>query len=57
MFYIKDDRYLTSTLEVANAADDDAAEGVARRFLATSAHHLGVDVWDDDRFVVRVMKD
>ena len=39
-------------------ADDDPAAGeLARLWLASSPHYLGIEVWDDDRLVTRLEKE
>jgi hypothetical protein len=57
MLYIWDDRYRTTTLDVVLAPDDEAAGELARVCLASSPHYLGVEVWEEDRLVMRLAKD
>ncbi|HXV01224.1 MAG TPA: hypothetical protein VG166_12070 [Caulobacteraceae bacterium] len=57
MLYIQDDRYQSKTLEVVLAPSDESASELARMCLESSPHYLAVEVWDDDRRVIRVEKE
>jgi hypothetical protein len=57
MHYIQDDRYRTTTLEVVLAPDDEAACELARMCLDSSPHYLAIEVWDDQRQVIRIAKE
>jgi hypothetical protein len=57
MLYIQDDRYKTTTLEVVLAPADEAAGELARMCLDSSPHYLAIEVWDDQRLVIRLAKE
>ncbi len=45
---LTDDRYRTPTLYIVEAATAARACEIAERMLAENAHHLAVEVYDDD---------
>lgn len=52
--YVEDDRYSVPTLEFVTASDVTAALRVASAKLADSPHHRGVEVREDDRFLIEL---
>ncbi|HEY2178586.1 MAG TPA: hypothetical protein VGH15_08385 [Caulobacteraceae bacterium] len=57
MIYIQDDRYKTTTLEVVLAPTDKAASELARMCLDSSPHYLAVEVWADEKRLLRIEKE
>ncbi len=52
--YVHDSRYAVPTLLTIDAADDDRARAHATQHLGGSTHYKSVEVWDDERLVVRL---
>jgi hypothetical protein len=46
---IFDDRYRSPTFRLFEASDEGTAQEVARRILEESVHHLGLEIWENDR--------
>jgi hypothetical protein len=57
VIYIHEDRYEMPNMEVAAAADDEAALELAADRLSASPHFHRVEVWDNNRFVGRLERD
>lgn len=54
-FYIEDNRMRVPTLLFETAKDEAAARRLARVRLAESRHQMGVEVWEGDRFLFRLV--
>lgn len=50
--YLDDSRYAVPTLKLVAATDHADAFKIARLMLDESAHHRGVEVWQDGRRLV-----
>ena len=48
--YIHDDRLRVPTLEIINAANEDAARQIAAARLLESPHHTAIHVYEGDAF-------
>ena len=55
LLYIEDGRYSTPQLDSLEAVDDASAIALTRRRLAASPHYRSADLWEDDRFVARIV--
>ena len=55
LIYIEDARYSAPQLDSLEAIDDARALDVVRVRLRYSIHYRAADVWDNDRFVGRVV--
>ena len=51
--FIRDGRYSVPTLRLFEAADDAGARRLALDELATSRHHLAVELRSDTRLILR----
>jgi hypothetical protein len=52
--YVHDGRYQVPTLLTIDARDDEGARAHAEQHLRTSSHYQAVEVWEDERLVVRI---
>lgn len=52
--YVHDDRYTVPNLDTIIVRDDERARALAAKRLASSPHYRGVEVWEDERLVVRL---
>jgi hypothetical protein len=57
VIYVHKDRYEVPNMEVATAADDEAALKLAAGWLAESPHFHRVEIWEDNRLVGRLERD
>ena len=55
LLYIEDSRYSAPQLDSLDAADDSRAITATRTRLDASRHYISADLWDDDRFVARIL--
>lgn len=54
--FIEDDRYAVPTLEIVKAPDERHAQALAWQRLEGSPHHLGVEVWEGERVLARLVR-
>ena len=56
LLFIEDGRYSTPQLDSLEAADDARAMAVTRTRLNASPHYRAADVWEEERFVGRIVR-
>jgi hypothetical protein len=55
LLYIEDGRYSAPQLDSLAASDDAQVIAQTRKRLDASPHYISADVWEDDRFVARIL--
>jgi hypothetical protein len=53
-FFIKDERYSVPTLSFVSAVDLRRARELAEQRLLESAHHISIEVWNDEGLLFSV---
>jgi hypothetical protein len=56
VLYLHDDRYSVPTLDSIIVDGDERGRQLAAERLASSPHYLLVELWEDDRLVVKLQR-